>query len=198
MNFTRRDRRLFLALALVGVAVPFVGLAVDGSIPSPRLWFPLLALGVFGAQFGRPWRRPASKTDLDNYRKWRTETELTEEERGVRLPGELGAALEPSSAAPPRERPRKPTFDERRYAFAASAGRGFFVKAALWSTAATVLCFSVLPYAIIAHDYGAGIIGAALLLIAPLCAWVALSTWWYVWRGRFLPALRSRHADNNS
>ena len=185
MNFRRVDRRLFLLLALIGAATPIVGRLVSGSWPSLHVWVPVLAFGVAGAQFGRPWRRPVSKQELDDYRRWRAETELTEDERMVRLSGELGVPLDLADAPAPRMRSPQQSYEERRREFVATADRGFVVKGAIAFSASTLISVSVLPYAILQHDFAAAVFGVVLLLFAPFSGFAAFSSWWQVWRGEF-------------
>lgn len=185
MNLRRVDRRLFLLLAVIGAAIPIVGRLVGGSWPQFHIWVPVLALGVAGAQFGRPWRRPVSRQQLDEYRRWRAQTELNEDERTVSLTGELGASLEPSDIPARRLRPPQQTYEERRSEFIATAGRGFVLKGAIGFSAATLICISVLPYAILEHDFAVGVFGVVLLLFAPFCGYLSFSSWWQVARGEF-------------
>jgi len=45
------------------------------------------------------------------------------------------------------------------------------------------MCLSVLPYAIVKHDFSVGVFGVVLLLFAPFCGFAAFSSWWQVGRG---------------
>ena len=184
MNFPRRDRRLFLLLAVVGLAMPVVARLAGGSWSQAGVWLPLVAIGLAGVQFGRPWRRPVTRKQLDDYQRWRAETELTEEEQAVPLSGRLGASLEVTEPTRREPQPRL-SYDDRRREFAASVGRGFFVKGAIGFTLATLVCLSVLPYAIVRGNYTAGIVGVLLLLVAPLFGYIAFTSWWYLRRGEF-------------
>ena len=87
---------------MIGAAIPIFGRLIGGSWPQLHTWVPVLALGVAGAQFGRPWRRPVSRQQLDDYRRWRAQTELIEDERNVHLSGKLGVSLDLADAPPPR------------------------------------------------------------------------------------------------
>jgi hypothetical protein len=183
MNFTRRNRRLFLVLAVVGVGLPVVARVLGGSWPQAGLWLPFVWLGLAGAQSRRPWRRSVPRKELDEYRRWRAETELTEEEKAVQLPGELGVSLESATRLPVQATQPRPTLDERRRAFAASLDRRYVAKMAIGFSIATLVCGSVLPYAIVRGDYGAGIFGVVLMLVAPLLGYAAFSAWWQLIRG---------------
>ena len=183
MNYTRGARRLFLLLAVIGAAIPIVGRVAGGSWPQFHVWVPVLALGVAGAQLRRPWRRPVSRQQLDDYRRWRAQTELSQDERAVSLSGRLGAHLEPRDDPPPRVRPPRESYEERRREFIAVAGRGFLVKSAIGFTAAALICLAVLPYAILTGDFAVGAFGVVLFPVALFCGYVAFSSWWEVRRG---------------
>lgn len=185
MNFPRRDRRLFLTLAILAAAAAIAGRIMTGSWPPMEYWVPPLVLGLFGAQLGRPWRRPVSRTQLEEYEKWRAETELSKDEQAARLSGPLGAPFGVPEPSIVRPRQARRTFQQRRREFAASVGRPFFVKEAIGFTIATGVLVSVLPYAIARGDLGLSILGAVLFLFAPLTGYVAFTGWWYVRYGDF-------------
>ena len=129
------------------------------------------------------FRRPVSRKQLREYRNWRAQTELTEDERNVRLPGTLGASLE-SADVPVRVRPPQKTYEERRREYLATAGPHFVLKGAIGFSAATIVSASVLPYGILTHDFTIAAFGVVLLpVFAPFCGYVAFSSWWEVRHG---------------
>jgi hypothetical protein len=183
VNYPRVARRLFLLLAIIGAATPIVGRLAGGSWPPFHVWVPVVLLGVAGAQFGRSWRRPVSRMQLDEYWRWRAQTELNEDERAVQLRGKPGEALEPNEIPAPRVRPPQQSSEERRRDFFAAAGRAFVVKSAIGFSAATLISVSVLPYAILEHDFAIAVFGVVIVLFAPFCGFVAFSSWWEVRHG---------------
>jgi hypothetical protein len=79
-------------MAAVIAAGPFVIRAGFGQWPSARYLLSLaapLAWALARAQLWRSLRRPVSRRQLEEYERWRSETELTSEERAIPLPREL-------------------------------------------------------------------------------------------------------------
>jgi len=185
----RTARWLFLVLAVAAACSPFFARAVGGTWPPPAAWLLPLTLGLLGVSLGRTWRRPVSRKQLRDYELWRAETDLNDEERRAGVPKALDLDVEVQRSSAEADAHRHPPLTETDPDAAAAAfGRARFARWALGSTVVALAMFAVLPFGLFTGQYRMILGGSVLLLLAPLVAYLAFCSWWYVFRGsRFIP-----------
>jgi hypothetical protein len=189
MRMPRTARWLFLALAVVAACSPLLARAVGGDWPPLGTWLLPLVIGLLGVSLGRTWRRPVSREQLREYERWRSETELSDEERQAGVPEALNLDVDvDSSSAGAGGRRRRSVVETDPDAAAAAFGRARFVRWALGSTVFALAMFTVLPFGLLTGQYKTILAGIVLLLLAPFVAYLAFCSWWYAFRGsRFIP-----------
>jgi hypothetical protein len=180
---------LFLVLVVVAACLPFLARAVGGSWPPPGTWLLPLVIGLLGVSLGRTWKRPVSREQLREYERWRSETELSDEERRAGVPEALNLDVDiDSSSAGAGGHRRRSAVETDPGATAAAFGRARFARWALGSTVVALAMFAVLPVGLLAGRYETILAGFVLLLLAPFVAYLAFCSWWYAFRGsRFIP-----------
>ena len=123
--------------------------------------------------------RMRRRRDRARFERWRTATELTDDERAAGLP------VIPTFEAPPiaRPRPRRPPAETDRNVLAASMSRATHIRHAHGFTAAAVAMSAVLPYGVAASKLTLVVAGVPLLLIGLTSAYIAIGVWSYLVTG---------------